>query len=215
MRTAILMLPLFLVACQREPQTTTATEPPPRDQPQSQPQSQPESQPSDTAKAPTGNDELLSAESTDLGGISVASPLAWTTQTPSSNMRRAQYVANGDAGPAECVVFFFGGGAGTIDANITRWCGQFAQADGSNSRDHAEIATVDVNGHEVTTLSLTGRYIAETQPGSGQRVDHADWAIRAAIVPTAAGAFYFKMTGPESTINEQAEAFDAMIASIS
>ena len=212
MRTAILLLPLILVGCNREPQTTNASEPPERtsEPAQTQPPERPQTQPADTAQA-TG-DPL---STTDLGGITVAAPSAWTAQTPSSTMRRAQFVVDGDAGQAECVVFFFGGGAGTIDANIERWCGQFAQPDGSDSRDHAEIDTIEVNGRTVTTFALTGRYVAETRPGSGQRLNNPDWAVRAAIVPIDTGAFYFKMTGPESTIDEQAPAFDAMIESIS
>lgn len=204
MRLTILSLPLLLVACEREPQTKAPPEP---------------------TTAPEQNDALAgtdtdvdtspsSADTTDLGGITVAAPAGWTAQTPTSSMRRAQYVVEGDAGPAECVVFYFTG-SGTIEANIDRWCGQFAQADGSDSRDHAEIDTIDVNGHEVTTFALSGRYIAETRPGSGQRVNNPNWAVRAAIVPSGDGAFYFKMTGPEQTVTDHAAAFDAMIESIS
>lgn len=206
MRATMLLLPLCLVACNREPEPAGPATDPPAPAEQAPTESVP-------AESATGDQTLLNPESTDLGGIAVAAPAAWTTQTPANPMRRAQFVVDGPDGEATCVVFFFRG-EGTIQANIDRWCSQFAQPDGSDSRDRARIDTITVNGHEVTTFALAGRYIAETSPGSGQRLDNPNWAVKAAIVPMADGAFYFKMTGPESTIAEQADAFDAMIASI-
>lgn len=209
MRATILLLPLLLVACGQEPDESSQTPP-----------QQPTEQPAEQAATPeqpgaqTDDAALLNAEPTDLGGIVVSAPAAWTSQPPDNPMRRAQFVVDGEAGEATCIVFFFAGMAGTIEANLDRWSAQFAQPDGSDSRERAVTEEVEINGRAVTTFSLTGRYIAETSPGSGQRLDNPDWAVRAAIVPVDNGAYYFKMTGPEATIAEAAGAFDAMIASI-
>jgi len=149
----------------------------------------------------------------DLGAITIAPPDAWTPRAPSSPVRQAEYAIEGESGEATCVVFHFPSGAGSVEDNIARWCGQFAQPDGSDSRESAEISTTTVDDMPVTTVWLTGTYVAETFPGSSVRVNNPGWAMSAAIVETSDGNYYFKLTGPESIVAPQRDAFDRMIAS--
>jgi hypothetical protein len=203
MRTAILLLAAAaLVACEREPAPTPA-QPAPGAAPATR-----------TPTAPSGPTVDAATGRVALDGISFEPAGAWNATTPSSDMRAAEYVIPGDDGDASLAVFYFGPtGAGGVDANITRWCGQFAQADGSDSREHAEIDLETVNDMTVHTIWLTGRYVAAMSPGAPVSNNEEGWALLGAIVETPSGPYYFKAVGPEATLDANRDAFDAMIAS--
>src|SRR3954447_12009615 len=60
----------------------------------------------------------------DAGGLTFQAPGSWKSSRPINTMRRAQLTvapAEGDADPAELVVFAFPGGGGSVDANVKRW----------------------------------------------------------------------------------------------
>jgi hypothetical protein len=67
----------------------------------------------------------------------------------------------------------------------------------------------------VHTRDLTGSYVAETTPGSGIRVNKPDSRLLAAIVETDAGPYYFKLIGPNPTIEHWEAGFESMLASLS
>lgn len=57
-------------------------------------------------------------------------PAAWTSRTPASPMRLAEFVV-GAPGGAEVVVYFFGvPQGGTVNANLERWKSQFTNPTG-------------------------------------------------------------------------------------
>ena len=68
-------------------------------------------------------------------------------------MRFAQYTVPGDAGPAECVVYYFGPGqGGDPTANAVRWARQFKQPDGSSSLDKMKVTPLE--GTAVTCAQI-------------------------------------------------------------
>ena len=145
-------------------------------------------------------------------------PAGWTAETPTSAMRKAQYRlarAEGDGEDGECVVYFFGaGGGGGVEANLERWCTQFEQPDGGDS--HAELVRAErtVGGMAVHEAELSGTYVAETAPGSGERVNKPGFALRAAIVESDHGAYYVKLVGPSATVARHASAFRELISGV-
>ena len=150
----------------------------------------------------------------DVGAIAFAVPEGWETQTPSSSMRRAQLVANGSAGPAELIVYYFGPqGAGSDKDNIDRWVGQFAKADGSPA-DSPDIRSLEVSGHSITRVEVAGTYTNTMgQPGATPE-GAAGRRMLAAIAASAEGPYYFKMVGPDATVAEQRDSFDGLLRSI-
>lgn len=153
-----------------------------------------------------------------LGGIHVKVPEGWTSSPPTSNMRAAQFSlppAEGDAEPAELVVYYFGpGGAGGVQANLDRWYGQFQQPDGKPSKEVAKVHNSEVAGMPVTSVDVSGRYVAAMTPGAPGAHDKPGFRMLAAIVEAPDGAYYFKLVGPEKTVAAHAEAFAAMVADI-
>jgi hypothetical protein len=57
-----------------------------------------------------------------------------------------------------------------------------------------------VNGMKVTDVTLAGTYVAETSPGSGQRVREEGWRMLASILEAPSGAHYVKLVGPTATV---------------
>lgn len=127
----------------------------------------------------------------------------WKRESPTSSMRAAQYrlpAAEGDAKDAELVVFYFQGGAGGFDANLARWYGQFAQPDGRPSAEVARHSQTTIAGRPAREVELSGTYVAETTPGSGQRLNEPGWQMLAAHLEGAEGAWFFKLVGPAATV---------------
>jgi hypothetical protein len=149
-------------------------------------------------------------------GLAYTAPADWRSRPAASSMRIAEFViprAQGDAEDGELVIYYFGTGAGTIDANIDRWIGQIQQPDGSPTKDKARRTTQTVNGLPVTMVDASGTYVAETRPGATERYNKPGFRLRAAVVETARGPYYIKMTGPAATIGTAEGAFAAFIGS--
>jgi hypothetical protein len=150
----------------------------------------------------------------DVGAISFKLPEKWSAQPPRSSMRRAEVSAPGSAGPAQLIVYFFGEqGAGSAQANIDRWVGQFSNADGSPVSNPKQSSS-KVSGFEVTRLDVSGNYAGGMGPAGQQLPPQSDQRLIATIVETPGGPYYFKLVGPSATIAENAKAFDQLMASI-
>ncbi len=147
----------------------------------------------------------------ELSGVSFEPPAGAKRLEPTPS-RAAQYELNPDV---RLVFYHFGDrGAGSVEANIERWIDQFEQPDGAPSRDRADIRTMERGGLSVRRIDLSGTYVAETQPGSGERLHEPDYRLLAAVVETEAGPFYLKLVGPADVIGGEVGTFDAMLDSL-
>ena len=152
------------------------------------------------------------------GSLQFEAPLEWAQIDTSSPLRVAQFGlprAPGDSEDAELVVFYFGGEGGAVKANLERWTNQMLQPDGRSSSDVATTTSFDVAGMSVTVLDVPGIYSAEVQPGSGMRYYKRGFRLKAAVVETSAGPYFFKLTGPGRTVREWESGFNALLATVS
>jgi hypothetical protein len=151
-----------------------------------------------------------------IGPFSIKVPEKWLETPPTSGMRMAQFTVNGDAGPAELVVYYFRGGGGSIDANLERWYGQFQNPKGPVTNENANRLDREIGGLKVTTVDVTGTYTAAMSPANpaGPKHNKPDSKMLAAIIQTSAGPFFFKMVGPKKTLGAAKGEWDAMIESI-
>jgi hypothetical protein len=150
----------------------------------------------------------------NVGAIAFKVPAKWEAQQPKSSMRRAQVSASGSAGPAELIVFFFGPqGAGSAQANIDRWIGQFSNSDGSPVSD-AKQGSSQISGLDVTKLEVAGQFASGMGAQGQPQAPQTGQRLIAAIVNTAGGPYYFKFLGPNASVTENAAAFDELIQSI-
>ena len=148
--------------------------------------------------------------------LKVRVPAGWVEEERTSSMRVAQYrlpKATGDTDDASLVLFYFGQGqGGSAAANVERWVGQMKQADGSAARD-AKEERFEANGLKVTTVDVSGTYVAETAPGSGSFHNKPDYRLRAAVVETPNGSYYVKLVGPEKMVSQWNDSFLSYIKS--
>jgi hypothetical protein len=126
-------------------------------------------------------------------------------------MRVAEFVvpkAPGDAENGELIVYYFGGSGGSVDANLQRWTSQF------QSTKEPVRTTSTVNGLKLTSLDVSGTYVAEVRPGSTERYNKPGFRMRATVVETAHGPYFIKLTGPAATIDQAGAAFDQFLQSL-
>jgi hypothetical protein len=144
-------------------------------------------------------------------GLTWSVPSGWVAETPSSNMRRAQYRVPGSEGDGECVVFYFGPGQGGDPmSNATRWAGQFKQPDGRDSAEVMTTSEIDVGGIPVLLVEVAGTY-ANLMVSDQEMPRHM---LLGAVAQGPDSNWFFKLTGPEATVREQRAAFEEMARSI-
>ena len=144
-------------------------------------------------------------------------PAGWIEEERTSSMRVAQYRlphAATDSEDASLVLYYFGQGqGGSASANVERWIGQMKQAEGASSKEAAKQEQLEVNGLKVTTVDVSGTYVAETAPGSGTFHNKPGYRLRAAVVETPNGSYFVKLVGPEKTVAQWNESFLSYIKS--
>jgi hypothetical protein len=168
-------------------------------------------------QAATGTAELMpggevAEPAADLDpGLVWTAPKRWTALADRP-MRVATYAipdAGGSPEGAECAVFHFGPSqGGAVEDNVRRWLDQFV-----NGRA-PERVTSTVNGLKVHRVQVQGDYLAPSGPMMQSSGTKRGYMLIGAIVEGPAGDVYFKLTGPEPTVNSAASEFDAMLKSI-
>lgn len=150
-----------------------------------------------------------------LGPFSMTVPSGWAENPSTSSMRAAQFTLPAAAGgDAEVIVYHFGEtGAGSVQANIDRWLGQFKQPDGKPSSEVAKVEKAQFAGQDASVVSVAGRYVAPATPG-GTPQDKPDQALVAAIVPSPKGPYYFRLIGSKAAVAAQESAFRQALASL-
>jgi hypothetical protein len=133
------------------------------------------------------------------GEVHYKAPEGWVVETPTSEMRRAQYKlpkVEGDGEDGLVVLYYFGPGqGGTTDANIERWVNQVKQPDGSPSKDKAKTETMTVNGLKVTTVDVVGNYAGGMSTDSAPKDNKSIYRLRGAVIETPKGSYFVKLTG--------------------
>ena len=145
------------------------------------------------------------------GTLTFSKPAGWVERAAASSMRVAEFVvpkAAGDSEDGELIVYYFGGTGGTVEANLQRWASQFQSA----SDPVRTKATV--NGLALTSLDVSGTYVAEVRPGSSERHNKPGFRMRATVVETPKGPYFIKLTGPAATIDGASAAFDQLLKSL-
>jgi len=147
---------------------------------------------------------VLQAES--AAGLSWTAPAGWVSKG-AATMRAATYTA----GDSECVVYFFGPGqGGSIEANLTRWKGQFTR---NGQAAPASISKKVVRGINITEMEVAGVYSGTGGPAMAPQTPKPGSRMMAAIIEGPGGNLFVKFTGPENTIRANAAGFEALLAS--
>lgn len=142
--------------------------------------------------------------------VSFDLPEGWEERSPSSQMRAAEATIPGEGGAGDLVVFYFGPGqGGGVEDNIQRWIQQMEVEPGTEpERGSFEEGPLTI--HHVT---VHGTLLPSTM-GSGPSTPQEDSMMMAAVVEGPSGPWFFKATGPETTLEGERDAFLEMLRSI-
>lgn len=170
---------------------------------------------SPAAKQIAAPSEAASNAAARAGGLSWNDATPFVRRAPKSSMRAAEYGLSGDE-RSELAVFYFGRDqGGSVEANITRWLGQFTQADGSDSASKAKRSQRVVGGIPVTLLEVSGTYSGGMGiPGAPSPEPQQDAMLLGAVASGRNGPLFFKLVGPRQSIEHSRNGFDQLIGSL-
>lgn len=144
------------------------------------------------------------------GSVDFSVPASWQNEQPANNMRVAQATIPGPGGPGNLVVFYFGpGGGGGVEANIQRWIDQMKVPAGTNPQPE----TFETNGYRVTWIDVPGTLLPSNM-GTGPTTEQPNSRLLGAVVEGPGGPWFFKATGPDSTISAERDNFLTMLKSV-
>lgn len=175
----------------------------------SAPAESPMRQPAAAQRAPSGTVSRM-----QIGELTAIADDGWIQESPSSTMRLAQFrLPSPDRSIDDAELAVFSGIGGTVQDNLNRWFGQFRQADGSNSRERARVQEFTVGGMATTIADLSGTFTGGGMPMS-KPVEKTGYRLLAAIVEGSSDIYYFKLVGPEETVEQWAGSFGEFIGNL-
>jgi hypothetical protein len=151
------------------------------------------------------------------GSLSLEAPAGWQRVQPKSGIVETEFsipaAQNGEPAGRMTVM----GAGGSVQANIDRWYGQFAQPDGTATQDKATTKKLEIAGCKVTLVDVSGTYKDKPMGpfAGGAGVDRPNYRMLAAIVEVPdRGNHFLKFYGPAATVAAHADGFRKMVEGI-
>ncbi len=146
------------------------------------------------------------AETVKVEAFTFAVPEGWKSVTPSSPMRKAQLEIARGPEKAEVTFFHFGADQGGSAAdNVTRWFAQFPGSEKNRITENVQVGSVKI------TFAMTEGTFSSGMPG-GPTTPMEGYALCGAILESATGNVFIKMTGPNAIVKASTEAFKKMVS---
>ncbi len=159
-------------------------------------------------------DDAGKAISVSDGNISLTAPKGWVAKQPRVKFIDHEFsvpATEGDSTDGRVTIM---GAGGSIDANVTRWIGQFQQPDGSSTKDKATIKKLSIDGNTIHFVDISGTFRDQRGPFAPATL-RKDYRMLAIIIPTEKrGQYFVKLYGPKKTVAANAASFDTLIKSI-
>jgi hypothetical protein len=167
--------------------------------------------------APAATDASAAPETREVtlagGRIRLQVPGDWQLQQPRVRIIEREFSVPADGGNQPPGRLTMMAAQGTVEQNIDRWKSQFTQPDGAKTEDRARTETLRVAGQRVHFVDISGTYLDRRGPFA-PAVPRPDYRMLGAVLPTAAGQYFFKLYGPQAVIAESVEPFRAMLQSV-
>ena len=152
------------------------------------------------------------------GAMSLEAPTGWQRVQPKSGLVETEFSipseGNGaDGAPLPAGRMTVMGAGGTVEANVERWYGQFAQPDGGSTKEKAATKKLKIAGQEVTLVDVSGTF--KDSPGGpfagGKTIERPAYRMLAAIIEGPGGNYFLKFYGPAPTVEKHAAGFRTMV----
>ena len=98
--------------------------------------------------------------------------------------------------------------------NIDRWCGQFVQEDGRDTKDVARREERTIGAVSVHMIDIRGRFVAPDMPGSTERNDKPGYRMFGAVLETPDNTYYIKVLGPQGTLASHEAGYKSFLESM-
>ena len=149
------------------------------------------------------------------GKLLVQVPGNWEKVKPRSRIIVHEFkvpTAKEDTEPGRMTIMSAGGG---LEANITRWVGQFKTPEGKPlGEKNKRIEEKQLGELTVHVVDLAGNFQDKPRGPFGPTVERPGYRMLAAIVPTKEdGTWFIKYYGPQKSVAEEEKNFAAMIDS--
>jgi hypothetical protein len=122
-------------------------------------------------------------------------------------LRKATYKVPKTAGDSDDAELTVSAASGGVDPNVKRWAGQFG-----NAEPKTEPRTV--NGLKVTIVEIKGTFASGPGMMGGPSTPKEKWMLLGAVVDSGERQHFFKMTGPEKTVNAARADFEKLVSSL-
>jgi hypothetical protein len=143
----------------------------------------------------------------EVAGLRAPKPASWVWTKPSMQFRTLQYAVAGEGDSTKAadliISVFMGDDGGPLDANITRWKGQFRVGDAA---PEAKLSDKQIGPMKVTFVELEGDYMAMGAPAPRK-----DFSQIGAITEATGRKVFFRLIGPKETVEANRADFMKMI----
>ena len=155
------------------------------------------------------------AKPLELAGLKATPPKEWKLKEQAANsMRMATYtlpMADGDKEDGDLAVFFFKGGAGTLEQNLERQRGKFLPADGKAKIDE-KSSEVKVGTFKATYQDISGTFKKKPFPMAEKFTPMKDYRQIYVVFEATEGQYYMNLLGPAKTVEKHKKSFDELLA---
>ncbi len=151
----------------------------------------------------------------ELAGMKSKLPEKWKEETPSNNMRMAQFKlpkAEGDKEDAELALFKFPGGSGAVEANLKRQVDKFQPAEGEKEVK-SKVEKIKVGSIEATYQDVSGTFKKKAFPMAKDFTAVPKYRQLYVVFTTNDGEFYMTLLGPEKTVEKHKKEFESWLKS--
>jgi len=129
--------------------------------------------------------------------LEVTAPGDWTETPP----KHSFFLKTWDLpGGGIANISYLGPNESTINDNLSRWVGQWTNADGTPV-EKVEQFSLDDAGMETMLIMLEGTLASTAQLGGGPA--RTDWMLIGAVVTSSQGPLYVKALGPKDSLHAQ------------
>jgi hypothetical protein len=149
------------------------------------------------------------------GAFFLEAPQDWRAKKPRTRIVQHEFelpAAEGDTVDGRLTIMAAGG---SIQANVDRWLGQFAQPDGSKTKNRAPLKEKEIAGQKVHFVDIAGTYQDRPRGPFGPVVARQNYRMLGAIIETnGKGNHFIKLYGPEKTISAAEKPFQGFIETL-
>jgi hypothetical protein len=151
----------------------------------------------------------------ELDGLKATTPAEWKEETPSNNLRHAQFKlpkVKDDKEDAEIVIFK--GIPETVQGNVDRWKKDFRAPEGKKIDDTTKVNEVKVGKVPMTYVDIQGTYLYKMRPRdpSEKPQARADYRLLGVVfdvmVEDRKVPYQIRLIGPAKTVEHYQKGFE-------